>query len=391
VLRPPERWAAIESSLRDASPDAVVVLDARCRVREWNASAERIFGYRSSKALGCSIASLIIPGAERVLKEDFARYLKTGASDYVGQVREVPSVRSDGLEITVELLALPIPGPAPEFLLQMRDITERKREIAAYVDFYRKMQAYHQGAARTMAALTHDLDIAHAIQRAALPVAAPSLPGWDIALRYEFAHEVGGDFCIFVEDEQRLNVVVGDVSGKGVPAALTSTSITHLLPWLLSTHSPHAALVDLNKDLKALLPTEEFATLVVAEVNPVSRRVSLWNAGHPAAIRWSARTARISRSRVGNPLLGVLAEWDGSAESWSLEDGDVIVLCTDGNLEARGADEVQFGLDQCAGVIAGNASLSAAGIAEALLEEVHLWGELGDDVTIVVLKCLPAG
>jgi sigma-B regulation protein RsbU (phosphoserine phosphatase) len=376
--------------LRDASPDAIVLLNSKGRVREWNAAAEAMFGYKAEQAMGRDITSLIDLGGPLSVQQDLCRYREGGASAFLGKIREVAAVRANGLEITVEVVALPIPGSLPtDFHLHIRDVTARKREMATYIDFYDKMRSFHQDTAREMATISHELDLAHSIQKAALPVHSPEVPGWDIAARYEFDREVGGDFYLYLTGENRLDVVVGDVAGKGVPAALTSTSISHLLPWLRKMEPVEKALADLNEALGERLPTDSFVTLVLAEISLTGGEIGLWNAGHPCALRWDASAAMVRRSLVHNPFLGVLDDWSGSAETWTLAPGEAVVLYTDGLVETRNAGGEEFGQVRCAAILERVADWPAAEIADAMLKEVKAFGRPHDDVTVLVCKRFP--
>lgn len=379
-----------ERLLRDASPDAIIVINSSGQVKEWNAAAEATFGYRPEQAVGREISSLIDLGGASSVQQDLCRYRDDGNSAFLGKVREVPAARANGLELIVEVVALPLPGSIPtDFYLHIRDVSARKREMATYVDFYDKMRSFHQDTAREMASISHEMDLAHSIQKAALPVRSPEVPGWDISARYEFAREVGGDFYLYLTGENHLDIVVGDVSGKGVPAALTSTSISHLLPWLRKMQPVDRALGDLNEALGERLPNDTFVTLVFAEIDLTGGRVDLWNAGHPSALRWDSAAGKVRRSHVHNPFLGVLDEWSGSAEEWVLAPGEAIVLYTDGLVETRNAHGEEFGQGRCAAVLERFADCPAGGIADAMLSGVRAHGRPHDDVTVVVVKRLP--
>lgn len=389
-LGPAVSAEARERLLRDASPDAIVVLNCKGQVKEWNAAAEATFGYRPEQAIGRDISSLIDLGGACSVQQDLCRYRDGESSAFLGRVCEAPAVRANGLEITVEIVVLPIPGSIPtEFYLHIRDVTARKREMATYVDFYDKMRSFHQDTAREMASISHEMDLAHLIQRAALPVRSPVVPGWDISARYEFAREVGGDFYLYLTGENHLDIVVGDVSGKGVPAALTSTSISHLLPWLRKLQPVECALADLNEAVGERLPNDSFVTLVLADINLDTGKVDLWNAGHPCALRWDSVAGKARKSLIHNPFLGVLDDWSGSAESWALAPGEAIVLYTDGLVETRNAHREEFGQSRCADVLERFADCPAAEIADALLNEARLFGRPHDDITVAVCKRLP--
>jgi len=235
-------------------------------------------------------------------------------------------------------------------------------------------------------ALQRELETARTMQTAALPPAPIAMPGISVGLRWEFARMVGGDFYAYVTEGSTLCLVLGDVSGKGMPAALIATSITYLLPWLQPLQDPQNALCNLNHDLESRLPPNAFVTLAIAEVNPVQGTVRLWSAGHPPALRWSARERRVYESSQVAPILGVIPDWHGEPENWPLEPGDVIVLYSDGLIETRSATGDLFDVERAAAALAAHADLSADEIAGALVCAAKSWGAPTDDLTVLVCK-----
>jgi hypothetical protein len=234
-----------------------------------------------------------------------------------------------------------------------------------------------------------EFQLARAMQKAAMPSIPRSHPGLDVAARALFARRVSGDFYFFLPDERRLGVVIGDVSGKGLPAALVSTSIGHLLPWLRPLVNPGEALRNLNRDLLDRVPAESFASLVLVEADFPHHELRLWNAGHPPPLLWRASERRVLEGKVFNPILGVFPCWEGEPECWPFEPGDVLLLCTDGLLEVRNQAREEFQTRGAARVLAETASESADDIAAAVLRAAESWGELSDDVTVVVCKRTP--
>ena len=241
-------------------------------------------------------------------------------------------------------------------------------------------------------AVRKEMELAWEMQRAALPVAPPCVAGLEIAARSEFAREVGGDFHLFLTEGERRGFVVGDVSGKGIPAALAATSIGHLLPWLRPLSDPDRALADLNRHLSERLPTEAFVTLALAETDLAGGTLRLWGAGHPPALCWQARTGRVVEACEARGMaLGIFPVWKGEAAEFPLEESDVVLLYSDGLVEVRNKQGEQFGAERAADVLAEHAAGGADAVADALVCRAREWGRLDDDLTILVCRRLPEG
>jgi sigma-B regulation protein RsbU (phosphoserine phosphatase) len=230
------------------------------------------------------------------------------------------------------------------------------------------------------------MELARAMQEAMLPSGPARHAGIAIGTCWEFAQEVGGDFHFFLSEGNRLAVVLGDVSGNGVPAALAATSIGLLLPRLHPLDDPRRALGELNADLMDNLPGDAFVTLILAEFDPDAAALKVWNAGHPPPLLWSTRKQSVITTEIYNPLLGVVPRWSGNPEIRSLDAGDVLVIYSDGLIEARNEDREMFGIERAAAVLQANGCKEPQAIADTLMTAVNAWGPVQDDLTIVVCK-----
>lgn len=233
-----------------------------------------------------------------------------------------------------------------------------------------------------------EMALARSVQQAALPEKVPSFPGVECALLNRSAGDVGGDFLLFLPPQQSdtFGVVIGDVSGKGLPAALASTGIAHLLPYLRPLENPARALGELNQDLLERLPEEFYATLLLLEVSTVANRLRLWTAGHLPPLLWRAGEKRVVFGGASDLPMGMFPDWKGTAEEIAWEIGDILLLYTDGLTEARNAMGEQFGSSRAAAVLAENADKTAEEIVQALLDAVVASGTLVDDLTLFICK-----
>ncbi len=241
----------------------------------------------------------------------------------------------------------------------------------------------------------HELQLAHDMQEASLPAQPPDIPGLETAFLTRFAGEVGGDFLLFLApevsatpksaDETRLGLLIGDVSGKGIAAALAATGIAHLLPWLHPLDNPARALHDLNDDLNERLPAESYATALFVEVGADNLR--LWTAGHPPALLWRAADERIvTVDAIADPPLGLFPTWSGTAETLPWAIGDVLLLYTDGASETRDSQGEQFGAERIGAILSTCVRAPAPSIVQTIYAAVEKWGTPIDDLTLVVCK-----
>lgn len=348
--------------------DAVMAVDGLGRVTLMNEGAQRVSGWTEKEALGRNHSEIF-----RLVNEDSRDPVESPIEHVlqgcitVSLATQTMLMRRDGSEVPIEDSAAPLfdsDGGLLGAVLVFRDITPRK-------DLERAVQ--------------REANLARSMQMAALPAMVPTIPGLEIAARCEFAKDVGGDFYLFLPSQDRIDLILGDVSGKGTPAALAATSIAHLLPWLHPMDDPLATLRNLNQDLLDRLPDNAFATVVLAEVDASASTLRVWNAGHPPAILWRDAKRQVRTGRVRNPLLGVFPDWIGEPEHWVFSEGDALVLYTDGLSETRDLTGAMFERE-ISKILSRMAGSSAGDIADALLSEAEAWGPRVDDVTVLVCK-----
>lgn len=306
-----------------------------------------------------------------------------------------------GMGALAAAITLVLPRPVPAFFWwDVIDLVPYFILTGAFTGFLvgrlRRLFEVHEESmrrARAAAILAEaartELELARSVQEAALPKEPPAVPGLDIAARVVFAREVGGDFYLFLRSGDRLGVALGDVSGKGVPAALLATSITHLLPWLRPLADPCRALRDLNRDLLERIPPDTFVSLVLAEIDPAEGRARLWTAGHPPAMLRCARDGRVEQATVFNTVLGLDESVDFAAEEWPLHPGDVLLLYSDGLIEIFNEAGEPFGTERVAELLARHADRSADELVDAILAEASAWGPLRDDLTLLACRRIP--
>lgn len=240
--------------------------------------------------------------------------------------------------------------------------------------------------------LQQDLRMAERIQQSFLPQTIPSREGYVFAASYEPAFDVGGDFYDFIElPEGQLGVVIGDVSGKGVSAALYMARFTRDLRYVALTEpDPAEVLRKMNPLLLQSQQEDVFLTLIYAVLNTKTHTLALANAGHmPVRVR-QASGATISLEESGLPL-GVLEDSPYQTQLYPLLPGDMALFYTDGLVEAMSPGHEMFGDARLTETMTASPP-DAAAMLETLLQRVKQHAEHSpqfDDTTVVSLGRLP--
>jgi serine phosphatase RsbU (regulator of sigma subunit) len=232
--------------------------------------------------------------------------------------------------------------------------------------------------------------VARRIQQASLPKEVPQLEGWQISPYYQPAREVGGDFYDFhLLSEGRLGVVVGDATGKGVPAALvmsTTCSMLQAVSEALDSISPGEVLSRVNETLVDRIPQNMFVTCFYGVLDPKSATFTYANAGHDLPYLWHGGGAEELRAR-GMPL-GLMPEMSYEQKEIVLEPTDSALLYSDGLVEAHDPQGEMFGFPRLRALVAEYAEERSLG--EALLEELYSFvgegWEQEDDITLLTLR-----
>lgn len=240
--------------------------------------------------------------------------------------------------------------------------------------------------------LERELDIARRIQVNLLPRKSPSIQGFDIAGKNIPSHGVGGDYYDFISVTKRdLGIVIGDVAGKGVPAGLVMAGLRGALRSKVETeYSIRMVLSQINRFLFDSTGQERFVTAVYGVLDCERRRFTYVNAGHnpPMLLRKDGSTEWLS---TGGLLLGVLKDASYSEATISLKSGDILVLYTDGIIEAGGDVGKEYGEERLECFVKKHAGDSATKIANGVERAAVRFNRPGgilDDRTVIVVKCL---
>ncbi len=242
-------------------------------------------------------------------------------------------------------------------------------------------------------ALQQDLQLAAEIQRGLLPQRDLKTTGWEIAHHFAPAGPVSGDYCDVVlppEDDGHSYFLVGDVSGKGVAASLLMANLHATFRTLLAGRLPVETLMErANRLFCESTIASQYATLVCAKASP-DGDVEIANGGHCPVLVASGGRTHVLQS--GGLPLGMFCGSKYTSERCHLDRGDVMLLYTDGVIEARNRDDAEYGQERLVamfGALDGTSRQTARGLAQACLDDLAAFlagGAHHDDVTVMAVR-----
>lgn len=236
----------------------------------------------------------------------------------------------------------------------------------------------------------HDLELARDVQRTLLPETLPCPQGYAIHAAYEPAREIGGDYYDCVElPDGRVCLAFGDVSGKGVPAALVMARLASAVQTTVRlARDLGEGIRTLNDHMCERAWGGRFVTFLAVLLDPKRHQIEWVNAGHRAPLLRTAdgRVEELAPEIAGVPL-GILEGFDYETARRSLDPGDWLVLFTDGIDEARNPAGEQYGIDRLAALVA-RAPRGPEALADVILEETHAFSAgrpPSDDIALVTV------
>jgi sigma-B regulation protein RsbU (phosphoserine phosphatase) len=269
-----------------------------------------------------------------------------------------------------------------------------KDEVGQLIERFNHMTANLETAQRERIdkeRMQGELNVARSIQANLLPTHAPDLKGWELAFHCNPAKELGGDFYDwFPLAGGKLGLVIADVSGKGVPAALHMANLRNLTRFAAKAgKGPAATLKAVNEAAFPDLKGESFVTLLYAEIELATGQGVLVSAGHEPALLLNG--AQVEGIRAKGMPIGVAEPEDFDfivkETAFKMAPGEQLVLYTDGVTEAMNAQEVQFGRERLDASVKGGKTARAT--LDKLLVDVHAHAagfEQSDDLTALVLR-----
>jgi phosphoserine phosphatase RsbU/P len=264
--------------------------------------------------------------------------------------------------------------------------------VRARVHTHLGLREAREQLARQLLFINNELEMAREIQLSILPQEIPKIDGMEITARYIPMSSVAGDFYDFIRvDNKHIGVLVADVSGHGLPAAL----IASMLQVALAAQSVHASdpgqvLAGLHQALCGKFK-RHFVTAVYVFVDTEKKFMRFAGAGHPPLLLWRGATQSTSELEENGRPLGMFPDSTYSAGQTQVQAGDKLVLYTDGIVETESPSEQAFGVDLFKGFLQSKHDLRADLFADSLLDELSSWSEhprgqgQQDDITFLTI------
>jgi len=387
------------SGILSSMDDSVFVFDAEGRITDT---------YPPDAKLSLPSQYLQMPMSEVMpegILETFVRAFDQTRHGEVSRVEFSLPIDDEETWFSVNLSPMLVSGEFSGAVAVLRDITE----LIAYREQLRRAnerleervqertRELREAQAQLLAQqrLQQEMKLAAEVQTSLLPHSIPTMAGFDIAVAASPAHFVSGDFYDFISQTERgCCMAVADISGKGVPAALlTSTARTLLRAEATPGDSLSAILERVSRALHDdLVHAEMFITVLLARLDAIAGTVTIANAGHTDTLWWRHQTRSLEiLSSTGLPV-GILEDAPVSEQTITLQPGDILVAYSDGITEAASSTEELFGLERLKGTVAKHADASADDLTATIVDAVMEFGEqapLSDDLTLIVVRALP--
>jgi serine phosphatase RsbU (regulator of sigma subunit)/catechol 2,3-dioxygenase-like lactoylglutathione lyase family enzyme len=308
------------------------------------------------------------------------RRLQPGAPMQIGDLSESSAVKTG-----------PIWGSV---FARFRDIDGNSFMLLSFDEWTQAIEAQRRSIAEKLEAerrAAQELEIAKQVQSQLFPRSFPLLKSLEFAGVCHQARHVGGDYYDFLNlGQERLALVIGDISGKGIAAALLMANLqANLRSQCAIAVDPRRLLCSVNQLFCDNTADASFATLFFAEFDDTSRRLRYANCGHLPALLLRANNS-VDRLSSTATIVGAFKDWDCALEECQLAPGDTLVLYTDGITESFNAEDEEFGEHRLIEVLRRSRHLDSESLLNAVVSEVRGFSphEQRDDITLIIARCV---
>jgi len=369
----------------DFLPDATFVVDLGGIVMAWNRALEELTGVSSEEIMGKGDYEYARPfyGTKRPMLIDLAMNPEQASWD------KYPSIRREADTLTTEVFLPRFREGGAYLWAKAIPLRDSSGKLMGAIESIRDMTGLRR-TEETLERSKSELRIASDIQRSFLPEHIPPVDGFDLAATSISAMEVGGDFYDFLPGTGRMGMVIADVSGKSIPAALFM-ALSRTIVRANATHHEKGTevLQDANDMIAADSRSGMFVTLFYGVLDEKTRNLVYANAGHPPPLLMRKGESRFRALEVTGIALGVVEGMRYEERCVDLQEGDILVLYTDGVSEAINDRVEQYGLGRLCRTVYSSREKTARGILDSILKDIAAFaGDQAqfDDITMIVVK-----
>jgi len=267
-------------------------------------------------------------------------------------------------------------------------------ELLASDEMSREIESQRRAAEEKLEAerrAAQEMEIAKQVQARLFPQILPAVKTLDYAGVCIQARHVGGDYYDFLTlGPERLGLLIGDISGKGIAAALLMANLQANLrsQFSLARDEPHCFLQCVNQLFYENTVDSAYATVIFAEYDGMTRRLRYANCGHLSALLLHG-DGSLERLESTGTVLGLFKDWEGPTVECQLSPGDILALYTDGVTESFNPDGEEFGEERLVDALKRHREHPARTIISSIVADIQLFSpdEQHDDITLIVAKC----
>jgi serine phosphatase RsbU (regulator of sigma subunit) len=291
-----------------------------------------------------------------------------------------------------DLFGDPYPSPEARITHNLTALVGFAFVVYVIQRYVKQRELLEQAVRKERDQLLQDVELAAQVQGLFLPVHRPSIAGLEIAGTMRPMRGVGGDYYDYIPiDDHTIQVVIADVAGKGVAAALLMSATAAAVQLEVSEKRNMLEVVNrLNNGIHSVSDGDRYVTLLLADIDALSRSLRYVNCGHNPALLFRGNTRDVVRMNSSCFPLGMFDNVSCEISRASLTAGDIVVLYTDGITEAENSQEEEFGLERLSAVIRRDSSLSAKELMDNIFQSAEDFCQgvgFSDDATVLVVKC----
>jgi sigma-B regulation protein RsbU (phosphoserine phosphatase) len=291
-----------------------------------------------------------------------------------------------------DLFGDPYPSPEARITHNLTALVGFTFVVYVIQRYLKQRELLDQAVRKQRDQLLQDVELAAQVQGFFLPIRRPSIAGLEIAGTMRPVRGVGGDYYDYIPiDDHTIQVVIADVAGKGVAAALLMSATAAAAKLEVSEKRDMLEVVNrLNNGIHSVSNGDRYVTLLLADIDSLSRSLRFVNCGHNPALLFRANTRDVVPMNSSCFPLGMFESVSCEINRASLAAGDILVFYTDGITEAENSQREQFGLERLSAVIRSDSSVSAEELMDNIFQSAEDFCQglgFNDDATVLVVKC----